>query len=35
MSTPAPSRTPWLILGLGALLALIGAGALVTAILLK
>ncbi len=33
--TPPPSRAPWLILGLGALLALIGTGALVLAILLR
>jgi serine/threonine protein kinase len=34
MPGPAPSRTPWLILGLGAVLALIGTCALVLAILL-
>ncbi len=32
---PAPSSTPWLVLALGALLALIGTGALVAAILLR
>ena len=32
---PAPSKTPWIILGLGALLALIGTGALVLALLMR
>ena len=35
-TTPPPrSSTPWLVLGLGALLALIGTGALVLAILMR
>jgi len=32
---PQPSKTPWIILGLGALLALIGTGALVLALLMR
>ncbi len=34
-ATPAPSRAPWLILGLGAVLALVGMGALLLAMFLR